>query len=191
MDYKYFLPLLVALMTGLDCEQSFTPMPISIDPTENDPVPYFRISYHRSHTNSSNGLTENIQLTLKHQRKGELIDYGRVSFGGVQLFKVSEGSSDDCYYNYLQTGIAGSEFDSKFRFDQENLIFKSTQSSAINDIDTELNIPPVSYMTDVSLNMIVEPNKDWTIRMNKKSTEPCIRCCREMQNRARSPSSNG
>ncbi len=98
---------------------------------------------------------------------GKLPDYGLISFGGVTLYRFSILNEPEEYFNYLQSNIAEKFFDPIFRFDQGPLTFKIEKSPVIEDMSQALTVPPVCWMTNVSLNQQVDVNSDWQITLNR------------------------
>lgn len=139
---------------------------IDLEPTPNDPGPFFSISYTRETTQGSNGQIENVQLTLSHTIGGELVDYGNLSFGDVQI--EPDQSIEGQYYAVMQTGISDHPFKPEFRFDGDELSFKSVQSSMIEDINVELQIPEVTYIINLTQGQTVNPNEDLSIEVNRE-----------------------
>ena len=145
------------------CSESTHPEVVSILPTYKDQVhPNFRIRYRRVETSSSNGLIEGINMTLYHSVNGNLIDYGNVAFGGVDLW-----INGNVYYGYIQTGLPNNPFSEKFRFDKENLSFTSENSSVLEDINTELKIEPVVYLVNLVQGQVVNLNENLLLEFNR------------------------
>ena len=140
---------------------------IDLTPSENDPKPYFRIGYSRENTEGSSGMIENVQFYLSHIVNSKSVDYGNISFGGLEL-NYTEDFYGDYYFNYLQTGIPGLEFRPEFRFDMGYLLFEAKNSTLIENINLELHVPPVNYIINVIQGQIITPYEDWLVEINNE-----------------------
>ena len=161
-----FGALMLVLITA--CSTSTEPQPVDILPKSGvDQPPHFDINYHRSETTNSNGLIESIQLSLSHSVNGNLIDYGNVAFGGVELRVETRVGSTDYYYEYLQSNLPDRLFADRFRFEGDNLFFRVTESPAIENVSVELQVEPVSYLINPSQGALVDPNQNLTLTFNR------------------------
>jgi len=160
-----YLSLLLVFIFG--CKHA-DPVSIDLEPAASDPPPYLAVSYGREETQGSNGLLENVSFTLSHTINGNLLDYGRVSCGGVALWIDSLPEGERFYYSYLQGDIPGREFRPEFRFASERLSFTARESPMIEDIDVELRVPRVSYLVNITQGQTVNPEQDWFIEVNQE-----------------------
>lgn len=167
MKSKKIIPLLICSLTLFACEKSFGPDTVDIVPKEGDPPPNFRIAYQRTQTPDAGGWSEVIQFTLNHLVRGQLPDYGAISFAGVSLCRYSIPNEPEHYYNYLQSNIPDKEFDPIFRFDQGGLVLKVENSPAIADLAQTLTVPPVCRLINVVADQNVDVNVDWLIAVNR------------------------
>jgi len=164
------LVIILSIIIGAGCSNSTDPEAVQLEPEDRDPPPYFLIYYGREETSGSNGVIESIDLTLLHLVKGDLIDYGLVTFGGV-ILPVEKGpggsNGSKFYHKHLQTDLPGQEFRPEFRFDTGKLKLKAVHSPHIEQIDVELQIPTVRYLTNPSSGDVVNPEEDLNIEVNQ------------------------
>ena len=157
--------LLILFIVAFGCSDSNL-VQFDLEQLENDPSPYFDVTYSRTTTKGSNGLIESINVSLSHIVKNKLVDYGTVSFGDLEL--LIETDPEEIYHNSLQSNLSGNRrFSPEFRFDMGNLFFKANQSSMVEDINQELYIPTVSYITNMESGQIVNPSEDLSIEVNR------------------------